>query len=260
MHELHDGLRSIPNWKIKPIRPGPTGSGGYWLYYHHSIFKVKACDKYDLVNFENFECWSETGVKLDWGWSTWTPAYEHICISTHPFTLPILLVWCIFASLDRYSTAIITTQPLDRDIMDAFHLNTDGKGYIDIRTKIGCFKLHCQLVYLHDNDLTSYGVYDEKSETYTTHHHLYETPDYFFLDICLSPSFSKHSKPSSAQINQSIAKLWQIKWFFMSTRLRAASDHAQRLAPTESGAVYSFGRNGWRNSKWRTCRSHDLAS
>ena len=31
--------------------------------------------------------------------------------------------------------------------------------------------------------------------------------------------------------------------FFMSTRLRA-SDHAQRPAPTEFGAVYSFERNG----------------
>ena len=46
----------------------------------------------------------------------------------------------------------------------------------------------------------------------------------------------------------------------MSTRLRAAGDDAQRPALTESGAVYSFEWNGWRNSKWRTCRSHELAT
>ena len=33
-----------------------------------------------------------------------------------------------------------------------------------------------------------------------------------------------------------------------------------RLAPTESGVVYSFERNGRLNSKSRTCESHELAA
>ena len=64
-----------------------------------------------------------------------------------------------------YSTGVITTDPPTKETIDALHLE-GGVGYFNILLENGTcvWFAECSIVRVKNNNIQSYGIYDEKGE------------------------------------------------------------------------------------------------